>query len=57
MTQNENTSQSNLDESTHSGTRYWGNVEVIEEGETYRISRVEIKPMQGIKPQIHYHLN
>jgi len=57
MTQNENTSQSNLDESTHSGTRYWGHVEVIEEGETYRISRVEIKPRHGIKPQIHYHRN
>ncbi len=57
MTQNENTSQSNIDESSHSGTRYWGHVEVIEEGETYRISRVEIKPRHSIKPQIHYHRN
>ncbi|ALF56517.1 mannose-6-phosphate isomerase [Nostoc piscinale CENA21] len=43
--------------SSHSGARYWGNVEVIEEGDTYRISRVEIKPRHGIKPQIHYHRN
>ncbi|MDP5017813.1 cupin domain-containing protein [Anabaena sp. UHCC 0187] len=35
--------------------RYWGYVEVIEEGENYRISRVEIKPRHGIKAQIHYH--
>jgi mannose-6-phosphate isomerase len=35
--------------------RYWGYVEVIEEGQNYRISRVEIKPKHGIKPQIHYH--
>ncbi|MTJ47938.1 phosphomannose isomerase type II C-terminal cupin domain [Dolichospermum sp. UHCC 0259] len=35
--------------------RYWGYVEVIEEGQNYRISRVEIKPRHGIKPQIHYH--
>lgn len=41
--------------SSHSGERYWGNVEVIEEGENYRISRLEIKPRHGIKPQIHYH--
>ncbi|WP_353929574.1 phosphomannose isomerase type II C-terminal cupin domain [Okeanomitos corallinicola TIOX110] len=41
--------------SSHSGERYWGNVEVIEEGENYRISRLEIKPRHGIKAQIHYH--
>ena len=35
--------------------RYWGYVEVIEEGLNYRISRVEIKPRHGIKAQIHYH--
>ncbi|HIK07473.1 MAG TPA: phosphomannose isomerase type II C-terminal cupin domain [Trichormus sp. M33_DOE_039] len=58
MTQNEDNTQLNgNDSSSHSGTRYWGNVEVIEEGETYRISRVEIKPRHGIKPQIHYHRN
>ncbi len=56
MTQNENDDQSNVDQSSsHAGARYWGNVEVIEEGESYRISRVEIKPRHSIKPQIHYH--
>jgi len=58
MTQNDSNEQSNSNEmSSHSGARYWGNVEVIEEGDTYRISRVEIKPRHGIKPQIHYHRN
>ncbi|MDB9317065.1 phosphomannose isomerase type II C-terminal cupin domain [Nodularia spumigena] len=58
MSQNENDIQSNINEtSSHSGARYWGNVEVIEEGESYRISRLEIKPRHGIKPQIHYHRN
>ncbi|MBD2778833.1 phosphomannose isomerase type II C-terminal cupin domain [Iningainema tapete] len=56
MNQEQNNTPSNVNESSpHSGTRYWGNVEVIEEGETYRISRVEIKPKHSIKPQIHYH--
>ncbi|AHJ26563.1 phosphomannose isomerase type II C-terminal cupin domain [Nodularia spumigena CS-584] len=58
MSHNENDIQSNINEtSSHSGARYWGNVEVIEEGESYRISRVEINPRHGIKPQIHYHRN
>ncbi|WP_066377016.1 MULTISPECIES: phosphomannose isomerase type II C-terminal cupin domain [unclassified Anabaena] len=58
MTENGNNEQLKVHEaSSHSGTRYWGNVEVIEEGETYRISRIEIKPRHGIKPQIHYHRN
>ncbi|WP_414548217.1 phosphomannose isomerase type II C-terminal cupin domain [Anabaena sp. CCY 0017] len=58
MAQNENDSQLDINESSsHSGERYWGTVDVIEEGESYRISRVEIKPRHGIKPQIHYHRN
>ncbi|MBD2445681.1 phosphomannose isomerase type II C-terminal cupin domain [Nostoc sp. FACHB-152] len=58
MTQNDHNDQpSSTESSSHSGARYWGNVEVIEEGESYRISRVEIKPRHGIKPQIHYHRN
>ncbi|MDH6059983.1 phosphomannose isomerase type II C-terminal cupin domain [Chrysosporum bergii ANA360D] len=58
MSENKDHIQSNIPESSdHSGERYWGTVEVIEEGETYRISRVEIKPRHGIKPQIHYHRN
>jgi mannose-6-phosphate isomerase len=57
---NDNTNNNQVDPenaSSHSGERYWGYVEVIEEGEGYRISRVEIKPRHGIKPQIHYHRN
>jgi mannose-6-phosphate isomerase len=58
MSQNNNDSPSNINQiSAHSGERYWGSVDVIEEGESYRISRVEIKPKHGIKPQIHYHRN
>ncbi|GAX37939.1 phosphomannose isomerase type II C-terminal cupin domain [Nodularia sp. NIES-3585] len=58
MSQNENDNQSKtIESSSHSGERYWGTVDVIEEGESYRISRVEIKPRHGIKPQIHYHRN
>ncbi|AFZ23654.1 mannose-6-phosphate isomerase [Cylindrospermum stagnale PCC 7417] len=58
MTENENNPQVNINQSSsHSGIRYWGNVEVIEEGGNYRISRIEIKPRHSIKPQIHYHRN
>ncbi len=56
MTQNENNEQSTINESsTHSGIRHWGKVEVIEEGDHYKINRLEIKPKHRIKPQIHYH--
>ena len=56
MTQKENNVESNVNQSSpDSGVRYWGKVEVIESGDTYRISRVEIKPKHSIKPQIHYH--
>ena len=56
MNYEENNTESSVDESSpHSGERYWGKVEVIEKGDTYRISRVEIKPKYSIKPQIHYH--
>ena len=56
MTYNGNQAQLDVnDPSSHAGQRYWGLVEVIEEGETYRINRIEIKPKHRIKPQIHYH--
>jgi mannose-6-phosphate isomerase len=56
MSYKENNAESSVDQpSPHSGERYWGKVEVIEEGHSYRISRVEIKPKFSIKPQIHYH--
>lgn len=38
-----------------SQSRYWGTVTVLETGERYRISRVEIKPGYRLKAQIHYH--
>ncbi len=54
----ENELQSKIEKtSPHGGDRYWGSVEVIEEGDNYRISRLEIKPRHSIKPQIHYHRN
>ncbi len=56
MSQNENGTLSNVNQSSsHSGIRYWGKVELIEEGETYRINRLEIKPKHSMKAQIHYH--
>lgn len=36
-------------------SRYWGTVTVLESGDRYRISRVEIKPGHRLKTQIHYH--
>ena len=45
MSNNGNQAQLDLIESSpHAGQRYWGLVEVIEEGENYRINRIEIKP-------------
>lgn len=35
--------------------RYWGTVTVLETGQRYRISRLEIKPGHRIMTQIHYH--
>jgi mannose-6-phosphate isomerase len=55
MTQYQNNARSSVDQSSHSGIRHWGRVEVIEEGLTYRINRIEIKPKHRIKSQIHYH--
>ncbi|MDH6063984.1 phosphomannose isomerase type II C-terminal cupin domain [Umezakia ovalisporum] len=58
MSHNKNNIQSNINKSSsRSGETYWGNVEVMKEGESYRISPVEIKPRHAIRPQIHYHRN
>lgn len=35
--------------------RPWGRVTTLEEGERYRINRVEIEPGHHISTQIHYH--
>ncbi|MCP6757954.1 MAG: phosphomannose isomerase type II C-terminal cupin domain [Fischerella sp. CENA71] len=57
MIQNENSNPQSpvYQSSSYTDTRYWGKVEVIEKGKNYSINRIEIKPKQGIKPQIHYH--
>jgi mannose-6-phosphate isomerase len=33
----------------------WGKVIVLEEGERYRINRIEVKPGHHISTQMHYH--
>ncbi|MGE5656336.1 MAG: phosphomannose isomerase type II C-terminal cupin domain [Actinomycetota bacterium] len=40
-----------------SGTRIrpWGTVTLLEEGERYRINRIEVKPAHHISTQKHYH--
>jgi mannose-6-phosphate isomerase-like protein (cupin superfamily) len=35
--------------------RPWGTVTVLEEGQRYRINRIEIKPGSHISTQMHYH--
>lgn len=35
--------------------RPWGTVTVLEEGERYRINRIEIKPGHHMTTQMHYH--
>jgi mannose-6-phosphate isomerase-like protein (cupin superfamily) len=35
--------------------RNWGTVTVLEEGDRYRINRIEINPGQHISTQMHYH--
>lgn len=35
--------------------RPWGTVTVLEEGERYRINRIEIKPGHHMSTQMHYH--
>jgi len=39
----------------NSEARHWGNVTILEEGERYRINRIEVKPGHHISTQIHYH--
>ena len=46
------TNQHNID---HSRTPPWGTVTVLEEGERYRINRIEVKPKHHISTQMHYH--
>ncbi len=36
-------------------TRAWGTVTLLEEGDRYRINRIEIAPGQHISKQMHFH--
>jgi len=40
-------------EATH--VRFWGNVTLLEEGDRYRINRIELAPGHHITTQMHYH--
>lgn len=33
----------------------WGRVTVLDEGDRYKINRIEVKPGQNISTQMHYH--
>ena len=46
------TSEQDID---YSRTPPWGKVTVLEEGERYRINRIEVKPKHHISTQLHYH--
>lgn len=35
--------------------RPWGQVTILEEGERYRINRIEVKPGHHMSAQMHYH--
>ncbi|WP_017303666.1 phosphomannose isomerase type II C-terminal cupin domain [Spirulina subsalsa] len=35
--------------------RPWGTVTILEQGERYRINRIEVKPGSHISTQMHYH--
>jgi len=42
-------------EGANTRTPPWGRVTVLEEGERYRINRIEIKPGHHMSTQMHYH--
>ena len=57
MTQNHNEHQIDLlpEHLTTTRIRPWGTVTVLEEGQRYRINRIELEPGHHISTQIHYH--
>ncbi|MGB3205077.1 MAG: phosphomannose isomerase type II C-terminal cupin domain [Crinalium sp.] len=59
MTENQNQQLDPTDVSpTHLTTtqvRPWGTVTVLEDGNRYRINRIEVKPGHHISTQMHYH--
>jgi mannose-6-phosphate isomerase len=42
-------------DSSHGGSRFWGEVEVILETPTHRINRLTIKPKHTMRTQLHFH--
>lgn len=36
-------------------SRPWGNYTVLEEGETYKVKRLIVNPLQSLSLQLHYH--
>lgn len=58
MTPNDTEQQTLTDVLPSEGTiriRPWGTVTILEEGERYRINRIEIKPGRHMSTQMHYH--
>jgi mannose-6-phosphate isomerase-like protein (cupin superfamily) len=51
----ETESNSDTITSNHQRTPPWGMATVLEEGERYRINRIEVKPGHHISTQMHYH--
>jgi mannose-6-phosphate isomerase-like protein (cupin superfamily) len=49
------TTESPTLESHTTRIRHWGTVTVLEEGERYRINRIEVNPGHHISTQMHYH--
>jgi len=56
---NASTNQAAAERAAGSGKRFevrpWGTVTVLEEGDRYRINRIEVKPGHHISTQMHYH--
>lgn len=58
MTPNDTEQQILSDVSPDQGSmriRPWGTVTILEEGERYRINRIEVKPGRHMSTQMHYH--
>ena len=53
--QGETTTKSSIKESEVTRMPPWGMVTVLEQGEHYRINRIEVKPGSHISTQMHYH--
>ncbi|MEY3869661.1 MAG: phosphomannose isomerase type II C-terminal cupin domain [Microcoleaceae cyanobacterium] len=52
---NDTTSEDNTTTSDYIRVRPWGIVTMLEEGDRYRINRIEVKPGRHMSTQKHYH--